>query len=49
MTLFNTSQFAAFINGAYAVSVIFLAAVSALTLARYRNATRRLAQTEANK
>jgi heme exporter protein D len=49
MTLLNTSQFAAFINGAYAVSVIFLAAVSALTLARYRNATRRLAQTEANK
>jgi len=49
MTLFNTSQFAAFINGSYAVSVVFLVAVSALTLDRYRNAARRLAQTEASK
>jgi len=49
MTLINASQFAPFINGAYAVSTIFLIGVSLLTLTRYRKAARRLAQTEAAK
>jgi len=49
MTLFNTSQFSSFINGSYAVSVVFLVGVSILTLTRYRAATKRLAQAESTK
>jgi hypothetical protein len=43
MSLFDPGPFAAFINGSYAVSVIFLVAVSAFTFTRYRRAARRLA------
>lgn len=35
-----------FINGAYAVTVIFLTAAAGLTLARYRRAVARLKQAE---
>jgi len=49
MTFFNASQFAPFINGSYGISVLFLIAVSFLTLTRYRTATKRLAQTESAK
>jgi heme exporter protein CcmD len=49
MNLFNTSQFAPFIDGSYGVSVIFLLGVSILTFTRYRRAIRRLAQAEAAK
>jgi heme exporter protein CcmD len=44
MNLFDPGPFAAFINGSYAVSVIFLVGISVLTLTRYRRASRRLAQ-----
>jgi len=49
MSLFNASAFAPFINGSYAVSVVFLIGVSFLTLSRYRRASKRLAQAEAAK
>jgi hypothetical protein len=49
MSLVNTSQFAAFINGSYGVSVVFLIAVCALTFARYRRAVKRLALAETSK
>jgi hypothetical protein len=42
MSVFDPGPFAAFINGSYAVSVIFLVAISALTFIRYRRAARRL-------
>jgi hypothetical protein len=49
VNLVNSSQFAAFINGSYGVSVVFLIAVCALTFGRYRRAARRLAAAEAAK
>ncbi len=49
MSLFNTSQFAPFINGSYGVSVVFLIAVCVVTFTRYRRAIKRLAAAEATK
>ncbi len=39
-------NFAPFIDGSYGVTVIFLIAIAATTFARYRRATKHLAQAE---
>jgi heme exporter protein D len=49
MSLINASPFAPFINGSYGISVVFLIAITVVTLTRYRRAGKRLAAAEAAK
>ncbi len=49
MNLINASQFAPFINGSYAISVVFLIGISVLTFTRYRRAIKRLGLAEQSK
>lgn len=39
-------KFAAFINGSYAITTVFLIAIAVLTFNRYRSAIKRLAAVE---